>query len=104
MAVSRNAFAARAFALQNGQNLGWIYFAPVRSALTRAKTSYALPPHHPPSFWPLSPEAPSADTFGTTRCFFCNEICSQKFCSFFNSENGAALLNTFEKSFTCEKF
>ncbi|WP_439699119.1 hypothetical protein ACFGVS_14360 [Mucilaginibacter sp. AW1-7] len=26
-AVSRKAFAARAFALQNGQNLGWIYFA-----------------------------------------------------------------------------
>jgi hypothetical protein len=69
-------FGARAFALQNGQNLGWIYFAPARSALTRAKTSYALPPHHPSSFWTFSPEAPSADTLRMTRCFFCNEICS----------------------------
>ncbi|WP_184542318.1 hypothetical protein [Mucilaginibacter sp. FT3.2] len=49
-------FAHRAFALQNGQNLGWNYFALTLFALA-AKTSYALPPHNPALFWPFSPEA-----------------------------------------------
>jgi len=49
-------FAARAFALQNGQNRGWDYFALAHIAPT-AKTPYALQPHRPPSFWPFSPEA-----------------------------------------------
>jgi hypothetical protein len=50
-------FAALAFALQNGQNLGWNYFAPVRFPHAHAKTSYALPSHNPALFCPFSPEA-----------------------------------------------
>jgi hypothetical protein len=61
-------FAALAFALQNDQNLGWNYlplcFA--AQAVPSGKTSYALPPHRPPSFCPFSPEASSADTLGRT--------------------------------------
>ncbi|MDN3582860.1 hypothetical protein [Mucilaginibacter flavus] len=49
-------FAAQAFALQNGQNLGWDYFALARFVPT-AKTPYALPTHSPASFCPFSPEA-----------------------------------------------
>ncbi|MCS3732612.1 hypothetical protein [Mucilaginibacter dorajii] len=49
-------FAPKAFALQNGQNLGWNYFA-LSLISPAAKTSYALPPHSPASFWPFSPEA-----------------------------------------------
>jgi hypothetical protein len=45
-----------AFALQNGQNLGWDYFAltPITPA---AKTPYALQPHNPTLFCPFSAEA-----------------------------------------------
>jgi hypothetical protein len=50
-------FAHEAFALQIEQNLGRNYFAHARISLTHAKTSYALQPHSPPSFCPLSPEA-----------------------------------------------
>jgi len=50
-------FAARAFALQNGQNLGWNYFALARISSAHAKTSYALQPHNPALFCPFSPEA-----------------------------------------------
>jgi len=48
---------ARAFALQNGQNLGWNYFAPRLLSPAHAKTSYALQPHSPALFCPFSPEA-----------------------------------------------
>src|SRR5476651_172814 len=50
-------FARKASALQIGQNLGRNYFAHTRISPTHAKTSYALQPHSPPSFCPLSPEA-----------------------------------------------
>jgi len=50
-------FAHEASALQNGQNLGWNYFALARQAPTHAKTSYALQPHSPALFCPFSPEA-----------------------------------------------
>jgi len=50
-------FALGAIALQNGQNLGWNYFALARQASARAKTSYALQSHSPASFCPFSPEA-----------------------------------------------
>jgi hypothetical protein len=50
-------FAALAFAPQNGQNLGWNYFAPKHFPHSHAKTSYALPPHSPALFYPFSPEA-----------------------------------------------
>ncbi|MDN3580006.1 hypothetical protein [Mucilaginibacter flavus] len=46
----------RAFALQNGQNLGRDYFALTLLA-PYCKNSYAPPPHRPPSFCPFSPEA-----------------------------------------------
>jgi hypothetical protein len=49
-------FAAPAFTPQNGQNLGWDYFAPVHSAPT-TKTPYALPLHNPALFCPFSPKA-----------------------------------------------
>ncbi|MCS3734845.1 hypothetical protein [Mucilaginibacter dorajii] len=48
--------ALRAFALQNGQNLGWDYFA-LTLISPAAKTPYALPPHSPALFCPFSPEA-----------------------------------------------
>jgi len=50
-------FALGAFALRNGQNLGWNYFALARQASAHAKTSYALQPHSPALFCPFSPEA-----------------------------------------------
>jgi hypothetical protein len=49
-------FARKASALQNGQNLGWDYFALTHIA-PAAKTPYALQPHGPALFCPLSPEA-----------------------------------------------
>jgi hypothetical protein len=49
-------FTLKASALQNGQNLGWDYFALTLISLA-AKTPYALPPHNPALFCPFSPEA-----------------------------------------------
>ncbi|GAA3967149.1 hypothetical protein [Mucilaginibacter dorajii] len=49
-------FALKAFALQNGQNLGWDYFA-LALLCPAAKTPYALPTHNPALFCPFSPEA-----------------------------------------------
>jgi hypothetical protein len=57
-AVTRNAsLPLLAFALPNGQNLGWNYFAPRHPSPAHAKTSYALLPHRPALFCPFSPEA-----------------------------------------------
>jgi hypothetical protein len=49
-------FALGAFALQNGQNLGWNYFAPARLTHARAKTSYAPQPHSPALFARFHPK------------------------------------------------
>jgi hypothetical protein len=56
-------FAAQAFALQNGQNRGWDYFALTLFTPT-AKTPYALQPHSPALFCPFSPEAVLLTTWG----------------------------------------
>jgi hypothetical protein len=59
-------FAARAFALQSGQNHG-LENLPPASPLpphASAKNPYALPAAPPTMFCPLSPEASSADLKG----------------------------------------
>jgi hypothetical protein len=65
---------ARAFALQNGQNLGWNYLPLCFAAQAAAsgKTSYALQPHYPPSFWPFSPEAVLLTLWGKRELFHIN--------------------------------
>ncbi|HEY8781248.1 MAG TPA: hypothetical protein VIM16_06520 [Mucilaginibacter sp.] len=52
-------FAAQAFTLQIRQNLGCNLFAvlPYRFYTLHAKICYALPPHRPPLFCLISPEA-----------------------------------------------
>jgi hypothetical protein len=62
-------FALGASALQNGQNLGWNYFAPRLLSHAHAKTSYALQPHHPALFCPFSPEAVLLTLWGTREPF-----------------------------------
>jgi hypothetical protein len=62
-------FARNASALQNGQNLGWNYFAPRLLSRAHAKTSYALLPHSPALFCPFSPEAVLLTLWGTREPF-----------------------------------
>ncbi|GAA3976213.1 hypothetical protein GCM10022210_28630 [Mucilaginibacter dorajii] len=64
-------FALKAFALQNGQNLGWDYFALTRQ-VPAAKTPYVLPPHCPASFCPFSPEAALLTLWGRREHFIFN--------------------------------
>jgi hypothetical protein len=62
-------FALGAFALQNGQNLGWNYFAPRLLSPAHAKTSYACSRTKPALFCPFSPEAVLLTIWGNTTAF-----------------------------------
>jgi hypothetical protein len=63
-------FAALAFALQNGQNLGWDYFAPMHFAPHR-KNSLCPAFHNPALFCPFSPEAVLLTIWGQRKlCYF----------------------------------
>jgi len=98
-------FALLAFALQNGQNLGLNYLSPCFARTGRPFWQNFLCPATALTTIVLTVFARScsADTLGKTRAFSYKHT-QLKFCKFSNPENGSALLNTFEKSFTCEKF